>query len=91
MLILPLLALMRNQIINAQKPGLVARSINSSNKDDWDSVVKEIIMKRVDLLLVSPERLSNEMFLTEVLPNMRGIWLFHDCYINEDSRKFEDF
>ncbi len=76
MLISPLLALMRNQIINAQKLGLVARSINSSNKDDWDSVVNEIKMNRVDLLLVAPERLSNEMFLTEVLPHMKGIGLF---------------
>ena len=76
LLISPLLSLMRNQIYNATKIGIHAESINSTNYKDWDKVINQIANNAVDILLVSPERLSNQKFLQEVLPKMEGIGMF---------------
>lgn len=69
-LISPLLALMRNQIAMAERLGVKARTINSANKDDWESVIDDIEADNVDLLLVSPERFANMDFRDEVLPTL---------------------
>jgi len=66
-LVSPLLALMRNQIEAAERMGVVARSINSSNPAQWTDVVAELEANLVDLLLISPERLANRRFREEVL------------------------
>src|SRR5215213_5643911 len=42
LLISPLLALMRNQIDAAQRLGLRAHTVNSTNREDWD-VVRELL------------------------------------------------
>ncbi len=55
----PLLALMRNQVEAAARAGIHARTINSSNSEEWDSVQAEIAAGDVDVLLVSPERLTH--------------------------------
>ena len=62
LLISPLLSLMRNQIAAAERMGVVAETINSSNKDDWDIIVSQVLSDDVDILLVTPERLANEDF-----------------------------
>jgi ATP-dependent DNA helicase RecQ len=67
LLVSPLLALMRNQIEAAERTGIVARTINSSNPSDWEAVVAELTADQVDLLLISPERLANRRFREEVL------------------------
>ncbi len=67
LLISPLLALMRNQIVQAQRMGVRAATINSNNQDDWEQVEAAISNNEVDILLISPERLANEHFRTEVL------------------------
>lgn len=67
-LISPLLALMRNQIEMALRAGVHARTINSANKDDWEQITEEINEDKVDLLLISPERLNNIEFRADVLP-----------------------
>jgi ATP-dependent DNA helicase RecQ len=54
----PLLALMRNQVESAARAGIHARTINSSNTEEWDAVQDEIAAGQVDVLLVSPERLT---------------------------------
>ncbi|MBL9118061.1 MAG: RecQ family ATP-dependent DNA helicase [Verrucomicrobiaceae bacterium] len=66
-LISPLLALMRNQIAAAERMGVRAVTINSENRDDWQAVEAELARNEVDILLISPERLANEYFRTEVL------------------------
>ncbi len=71
-LISPLLALIRNQIAAAERLQLRATSINSSNTDDWAEIVERLREGSVDLLLVSPERLGNEQFRTQVLPEAVG-------------------
>ncbi|MGW9397666.1 RecQ family ATP-dependent DNA helicase [Streptomyces sp. NPDC055642] len=66
----PLLALMRNQVEAAARAGIRARTINSSNTEEWDSVQEEIASGDVDVLLVSPERLNNPDFRDQVLPRL---------------------
>jgi ATP-dependent DNA helicase RecQ len=70
LLISPLLALMRNQIFQAQRMGIRAVTINSDNQDDWEQVETAIRDNEVDILLISPERLANERFRTEVLASV---------------------
>src|SRR4051812_6342928 len=68
LLISPLLALMRNQIDAAERLGLRAHTINSTNRDDWEAVRDLIERDEVDLLLISPERLNNRRFRDTMLP-----------------------
>jgi ATP-dependent DNA helicase RecQ len=67
-LISPLLALMRDQAAAAERVGVRAASINSTNVRDWRAIEDQIAADQVDLLLVSPERLNNPGFAARVLP-----------------------
>lgn len=67
LLISPLLALMRNQISAAERMGVHAASINSDNIEDWNSIEAQLANGEIDILLISPERLANERFRTQVL------------------------
>ena len=60
LLVSPLLALMRNQIAMAERLGVRAVTINSTNRDDWEDGRGGPRGRRVDVLLISPERLANE-------------------------------
>ncbi|MFE0044885.1 RecQ family ATP-dependent DNA helicase [Streptomyces albireticuli] len=66
----PLLALMRNQVEAAARAGIRARTINSANTEEWDTVQAEVAAGEVDVLLVSPERLNNPDFRDHVLPKL---------------------
>ncbi|MEV1054957.1 RecQ family ATP-dependent DNA helicase [Streptomyces sp. NPDC059017] len=66
----PLLALMRNQVEAAARAGIRARTINSSNTEEWETVQDEVAAGAVDVLLVSPERLNNPDFRDQVLPKL---------------------
>jgi ATP-dependent DNA helicase RecQ len=68
LIVSPLLALMRNQIAAAERLGLRAHTINSTNRDAWDQVRDLLAADAVDLLLISPERLNNPRFREEMLP-----------------------
>lgn len=67
-LISPLLALMRNQVSAAATAGVRAATLNSANVTEWDQVHADVAAGRIDVLLVSPERLNNPAFRDEVLP-----------------------
>ena len=69
-LISPLLALMRNQIAAAERAGVVAATINSDNVEEWSAIEADVRAGRVDLLLISPERLNNVRFRRDVLPSL---------------------
>jgi len=69
-LISPLLALMRNQLLMAEQTGVRAATINSANRDEWLAVEAKVRAGTVDLLLISPERLNNPRFREEVLPDL---------------------
>jgi ATP-dependent DNA helicase RecQ len=58
---------MRNQITAANRLGIKAVTINSTNKDQWASTNSAIRKGLVDALLISPERLANDQFIEEVL------------------------
>ena len=64
----PLLALMRNQVIAAERAGVRAATINSSNVADWEDAHRAVRSGELDVLLVSPERLNNPDFRDDVLP-----------------------
>ena len=64
----PLLALMRDQVQAAAGAGLQARTINSTNVDDWESIMASVEDGTVDVLLVSPERLANPTFARRIGP-----------------------
>lgn len=64
----PLLALMRDQVNAAERAGLVAATVNSTNLDDWDAVMDNVSAGSVDVLLVSPERLANPTFARRIGP-----------------------
>lgn len=67
LLISPLLSLMRNQISAADRMGVRAATINSDNQDDWTAIETKLANNEIDILLISPERLANERFSTQVL------------------------
>lgn len=62
LVISPLLALMRDQVSAAGKANLRAKSINSTNIDEWDPIFQALENNQLDVLLVSPERLGNPAF-----------------------------
>ena len=68
LVISPLLALMRDQVAAAERAGLTAATVNSANVDDWQGVFDALAADRLDVLLVSPERLANPRFADRALP-----------------------
>ena len=70
LLVSPLLALMRNQIAAAERMGVRAATINSDNIAKWTEVEAKIKQNEIDILLISPERLANERFRTEILDGL---------------------
>jgi superfamily II DNA helicase RecQ len=54
----------------AERAGVVARTINSENRDDWEEISSAIERDEVDLLLVSPERFNHPAFRSDVLPRV---------------------
>jgi ATP-dependent DNA helicase RecQ len=68
----PLLALMRNQLVMTERLGLSAHTVNSTNREEWEAVFDQIRANRLDLLLISPERLSNDIFQRDVRPHLFG-------------------
>jgi ATP-dependent DNA helicase RecQ len=68
LIVSPLLALMRNQIAAAERLGLRAHTVNSTNREEWDDVRDRLAADTIDLLLISPERLNNQSFREDMLP-----------------------
>ncbi len=68
----PLLALTRNQIDAAARFGLRARAINSDTKEQDAETQRLLRAGSVDLLFLTPERLANDIFLTDVAPLVLG-------------------
>ncbi len=72
LLISPLLSLMRNQIEAAQRIGVAARTINSTNNDEWLEIKGQLASNQVDILVISPERLANDEFRQTILSKIAG-------------------
>ncbi len=86
LLLSPLLALMRNQIEMANKFGLRAATINSTNSEEWDHIVDLLDRKEIDVLFVSPERLANQQFQTVLnsLMNQIGLLVIDEAHCISD-------
>jgi ATP-dependent DNA helicase RecQ len=67
LLISPLLSLMRNQIAAAERMGVRAVTLHSGNQADWLAIEARIAADDVDIVLISPERLANSHFQSDVL------------------------
>lgn len=63
----PLLALMRNQIESAERLGIKAVTLNSTNKEYAQDITQQILQNQIDCLLISPEKLSNDEFIETVI------------------------
>jgi ATP-dependent DNA helicase RecQ len=72
LLISPLLSLMRNQVIAAERIGVRACTIHGDNRHEWASVEAALERDECDVLLVSPERLRIGPFLSRTLSLLRG-------------------
>src|SRR5918993_3396504 len=70
LLVSPLLALMRDQVAAAARAGIRAVEISSANMTEWDDIAARLVADDVDVLLVSPERLTNPRFREEQLPGL---------------------
>lgn len=67
LLVSPLLSLMRNQLLAAERMGVQAATINSGNQPEWADVEARLDRDEVDILLISPERLGNQRFRKTIL------------------------
>jgi ATP-dependent DNA helicase RecQ len=67
----PLLALMRNQVEMAERLGLRARTMDSTNQEEWEDIAFEIAADSLDVLMISPERLDNSTFKETLLPTLQ--------------------
>jgi ATP-dependent DNA helicase RecQ len=70
LLVSPLLSLMRNQIMQAERMGVRAITINSANVEQWAENESTLSANEADILLISPERFTNERFRTQMLPDI---------------------
>ena len=70
LIVSPLLALMRDQVSAAARAGVRAVSVSSANATQWDEVRARLAADEVDVLLISPERLTNPRFREEQLPDL---------------------
>lgn len=87
LLISPLLSLMRNQIEAAERIGITARTINSSNNEEWEEIHDELSANQVDVLIISPERLANDNFRQNVLSSMTsdiGLFVVDEAHCISD-------
>ena len=87
LLVSPLLSLMRNQIMAAKRIGILAETINSSNTADWAAIETRLLADKVDVLLISPERLANDDFRERVLQqvaNRIGLFVVDEAHCISD-------
>jgi ATP-dependent DNA helicase RecQ len=87
LIVSPLLALMRNQMTAAERLGIRAITINSTNRSEWPALQAEILGNKVDALLISPERLANDQFVEAVLlpvANRIGLMVVDEAHCISD-------
>ncbi|MDO4411742.1 RecQ family ATP-dependent DNA helicase [Cutibacterium sp.] len=70
LIVSPLIALMRDQVAAAKRAGVRAATISSANATEWDHIAHRLDADDIDVLLVSPERLVNQKFANEQLPDL---------------------
>ena len=85
-IISPLLSLMRNQVESAIKMDINISRIDSTNEKEWNDIYISISKNTVDAILISPERLSNEIFLENLLKisNKIGLLVVDEAHCISD-------
>jgi ATP-dependent DNA helicase RecQ len=74
LIVSPLLSLMSDQQLMAQRLGVHAAAITSGNHEEWADIDRRLASGAIDALFISPERLANPYFLRSTLPSIeRGI------------------
>jgi ATP-dependent DNA helicase RecQ len=68
LIVSPLVALMRNQVMAGKRMGLRIGALHAGTNDRFETFVQLIEADAVDVLLVSPERFANALFLDRMLP-----------------------
>ena len=87
LLVSPLLSLMRNQILAAERMGVRAARITSDNTEAWPEVEAGLDRDEVDILLIAPERFANERFRDQVLAGIAGrisLLVIDECHCISD-------
>lgn len=87
LLISPLLALMRNQIEAAARIGVKATTINSANQEDWEKIEEQVHKDKVDVLIISPERLANDEFRNNIMSTIAeriGLFVVDEAHCISD-------
>jgi ATP-dependent DNA helicase RecQ len=67
LLISPLLSLMRNQISAAERMGLVAAKVDSTNSDNANAIEQRFINNEIDILMITEMRLAKSTFQAHVI------------------------
>lgn len=87
-IISPLIALMRNQITRASRSGLQVATINSSQRDqEREETIRLILSGKVDAIIISPEQLANDSFVSEVLVHVfskAGLFVIDEAHCISD-------
>ena len=87
LLVSPLLSLMRNQILAAERMGVRAARITSDNTDAWPDMEAGLYRDDVDILLIAPERFANEHFRDDVLAGIAdrvSLLVIDECHCISD-------
>lgn len=64
----PLIGLMRNQVLAGRRMGLRIGALHSGTNDRFEHFRSLMLLDRIDVLLVAPERFANPQFLDHLLP-----------------------
>lgn len=87
-IISPLLALMKNQADSARRFNLDVRTINSENPDQWEDIISAVKAKKLDGLIISPERLANPEF-REILEKELSSYI--GCFVVDEAHCISDW
>ena len=84
LVISPLLALMENQLVQAEKMGLECDVLNSTTADRREEIIQQMEDETLDLVLATPEALNSKVF-KEHLPNIRiGLLVIDEAHCISD-------
>lgn len=74
-IISPLLALMRNEVAAAERLGITAETLNSTNREEWQRISDKLLQGEVDCLLVSRNVWQTRLYRNGFISYSRSYWL----------------